>query len=159
MITAGIWSLLAVDCLVCVLVVADNGGLAPHTDLPGLVEVHTAQRHEELRPGGVEASLVVEGNGVGDDVTTVSLADYSQVNLGSSVDSLALYLLIVDKPAEISSWFRLVGGTVEVEEISRGVIRLTSLDSRGLRWQRQHQEVSVLTLSGEHWGLGGGSIL
>ena len=96
---------------------------------------------------------------MGDDVTTVSLADYSQVNLGSSVDSLALYLLIVDKPAEISSWFRLVGGTVEVEEISRGVIRLTSLDSRGLRWQRQHQEVSVLTLSGEHWGLGGGSIL
>ena len=73
MITAGIWSLLAVDGLVCVLVVADNGGLAPHTDLPGLVEVHTAQRHEELRPGGVEASLGVEGDGVRYHVTTIRL--------------------------------------------------------------------------------------
>ena len=131
----GCWFLLPGDGCVGPLVVAANRGLAPHTDLPGLVEVHAAQRHEELRPGGVEASLVVEGNGVGDDVTTVSLADYSQVNLGSSVDSLALYLLIVDKPAEISSWFRLVGGTVEVEEISRGVVSLPALDGRGLSGQ------------------------
>ena len=73
LITAGIWSLLAVDGLVCVLVVADNGGLAPHTDLPGLVEVHTAQRHEELRPGGVETGRVVESDGVRYHVATVSL--------------------------------------------------------------------------------------
>ena len=72
MLTAS-WSLLAVECSVRVLVAAANRGLAPHADLPRLVEVDSAQRHEELRPGGVEASLVVEGDGVRYHVTTISL--------------------------------------------------------------------------------------
>ena len=67
------WLLLAGDGCVGLLVVAANRGLAPHTDLPGLVEVEPAQRHEELRPGGVETGLVVESDGVRYDVTTVSL--------------------------------------------------------------------------------------
>ena len=52
---------------------AANRGLAPHADLPRLVEVDSPQRHEELRRGGVEASLVVEGDGVRYHVTTISL--------------------------------------------------------------------------------------
>ena len=72
MLTAS-WSLLAVECSVRVLVAAANRGLAPHADLPRLVEVDSPQRHEELRRGGVEASLVVEGDGVRYHVTTIRL--------------------------------------------------------------------------------------
>ena len=65
--------LLAGDGCVGLLVVAANRGLAPHTDLPCLVEVDPTQRHEELRPGGVETGRVVECDGVRYHVATVSL--------------------------------------------------------------------------------------
>ena len=68
------------------------------------------------------------------------------------------YLLVIDVPGEVSSWLGLVRGAVEVEEISWGVVSLPALDSGGLGRERDHQEVSVLALSGEHRSLGGGSI-
>ena len=69
------WLLLAVDGGIGVPIVAANGGLTSHADLPCLVEVDHPQRHEELGPGGVEASLVVEGDGVRYHVTTISLGE------------------------------------------------------------------------------------
>ena len=87
MLTAS-WSLLAVECSVRVLVAAANRGLAPHADLPCLVEVAPPQSHEELGPGGVEASLVVEGDGVRYHVTTISLGRLQSVHQVWALESL-----------------------------------------------------------------------
>ena len=51
-----------------VVEVPPDGGLAPHTQLPGLVEVSRGERHEEVRPRGVEASEAVESDGMCYDV-------------------------------------------------------------------------------------------
>ena len=56
------------------LVVAD-GGLAPHTQLAGLVEVRGCEADEQLRPRGVQPRVGVEADGVRYDVTTVGLRE------------------------------------------------------------------------------------
>ena len=65
------------------------------------------------------------------------------------------YLLVIDKPGEVSRGLRLVRGAIEVEEVSRVVVRETTENDWRLGRERDDQEVSVLTLRGEHWSLRG----
>lgn len=65
------------------------------------------------------------------------------------------YLLVIDKPGEVSRRLGLVRGAVEVEEISRVVVSETTENDWRLGRERDDQQISVLALRGEHWSLRG----